>query len=48
MSIEVFCQIVALILFILSGLNAPARGLGLGWFGLAFVVLSWLLPGALN
>jgi hypothetical protein len=45
MSISVIFLVVALILFLLAAFNVPARSVGLGWLGLAFVTLSWLVSG---
>lgn len=43
MSIDLILLIAAFILFIAAGLNINARGLGLGWFGLACWVLTTLI-----
>jgi hypothetical protein len=45
MSVGLLFEIVALVLFILAGLNVPSR-VGLGWFGLACYMLALLIGGA--
>ena len=43
-TVSLVCLVVALILFILAGLNVPqSPHFRLGWFGLAFVALAMIL-----
>ena len=45
-TVSLVCLVVALILFILAGLNVPqSPHFRLGWFGLAFVALAMILAG---
>lgn len=41
--ITLILVILALVLFLLAGIGAPAGRYSLGWFGLAALAVAWLI-----
>lgn len=45
MSISLLFLIIAFVLFLLAAFSVPVPRTQLGWLGMAFVTLSWLVSG---